>query len=392
MLRNREDCILRVGIVGTSENVIQQLQSASVDIMIYDRNPEMCRPSDTTMEMIEMCDLIFYCLPTVMNHHTSCDTTILSEFISIISNPYKIICSTVPIHYSQSMGCNIMISPTKEQWLVGMLESSVTEECKKRIITLREICYKEGIVLDDKIQWASTTEVEASIVYHTILSKTMNEISYKMDEFLINKNMNCTTVKNLCMFLPNIEYDIHNAYQQVQTSDMIFPMLQHIIKERDPITEEKKISLVIGLRNHKITEDVCRNLVRKDNIVILFSDTPTLLLDIDGNIMKDVLSKTGSFRHKQFFPKLDYIWDFSKMDYSTPTTYTDRINSFTETINKLELVRTHNCYLTFLSDCDEYDEFGLISTFISEYPEYEGKVDSINVLFDKSDMKDYVLH
>ena len=43
MLRNREDCILRIGILGNSaignnliENVVQQFQCSSVDIIIYD--------------------------------------------------------------------------------------------------------------------------------------------------------------------------------------------------------------------------------------------------------------------------------------------------------------------------------------------------------------------
>jgi hypothetical protein len=106
--------------------------------------------------------------------------------------------------------------------------------------------------------------------------------------------------------------------------------------------------------------------------------------------MKDVLSKTGTFRHKQFFPTLDYIWDFSKMDSYTPTTYTDKTAAFIETMNKLELVKTHNCSLSFLSDHDEDDE--LVSAFVNEYPEHRGKVEIIHVLFDKNERSDYILH
>ena len=148
--------------------------------------------------------------------------------------------------------------------------------------------------------------------------------------------------------------------------------------------------MVIGTRNDKLIEDVCRNLIRKNNIVILFSDTPILLLDADGNIMKDVLSKTGSFHHRQFFPTLDYIWDFSKMDSYTPTTYTDKAASFIETMNKLELVKTHNCSLSFLSDHDEDDD--LVAAFVNEYPEHRGRVEIIHVLFDKNEKSDYILH
>lgn len=393
MLRNREDCILRIGIIGNGVvgKAVQQLLCSSIDIMVYDTNPDECSPFDTTIEVIETCDLIFYCIPTEMNHHTSCDTTLLSEYISLIKNPYKIICSTVPIGYSQSMECSIMILPGKEQWIVGMIDSPISEECKKRISSLRETCHKEGVVLDDAIQWSSATELEAAIVYKTILSEAWSGITHEADEFIMKKNINHTVIKKICTFLPDSFHDIHSAYQHIQIQDTSFPILQHIIKkERDPMTTDKKISLVIGTRNDKLIEDVCRNLIRKNNIVILFSDTPILLLDTDGNVMKDVLSKTGSFRHRQFFPTLDYIWDFSKMDSYTPTTYTDKTASFIETMNKLELVKTHNCSLSFLSDHDEDDD--LIAAFVNEYPEHRGRVEIIHVLFDKNEKSDYILH
>ena len=391
MLRNREDCILRIGIIGNSVlgKAVQQIQCSSIDIMVYDTNPDECSPLDTTIEVIETCDLIFYCIPTEMNHHTSCDTTVLSEYISLITNPYKIICSTVPIGYSQSMDCSMMVLPGKEQWIVGMIESSITEECKKRMVALRETCHKEGVVLDNIIQWASATELEAAIVYKTILSEAWSGITQEADEFITKKNMNPSVIKKICTFLPDSFHDIHSVYHQI--ADTSFPILQHIIKkDREPMTTDKKISLVIGTRNDKLIEDVCRNLIKKDNIVILFSDTPILLLDSDGNMIKDVLSKTGSFHHKQFFPKLDYIWDFSKMDSYTPTTYTDKTASFIETMNKLELVKTHQCSLSFLSDHDEDDD--LVSAFVNEYPEHRNKVEIIHILFDKNERSDYILH
>ena len=404
MLRNREDCILRIGILGNSaignnliENVVQQFQCSSVDIIIYDINRDIYKTIDITIEMIEACDLIFYCIPTEMNYHTSCDTTILSEYISLITNPYKIICSNVPIGYSQSMGCNIMIFIDKNPWIIGTINLSVAEhsyiieESKKRITTLREICHKEGIFQDNTIHWASTTELEVAIVYKTILLEAWAEITNEVDTFLTEKNINHNVIKQLCTLLPDIKYDVHDAYHQFQITETFFPIIQHIMKkERESIITEQKISLVIGARNDKLIEEVCRNLILKENIVIIFSDTPISLLDADGNIIKNVLSKTGSFRYKQFFPKLDYIWDFSKMDSYSPTTYTDKTISFIETMNKLELVKTHNCSLSFLSDHDRDDD--LVSAFVKEYPEYKSKVEVINILFDKTHMSEYVLH
>ena len=64
MLRNREDCVLQVGIIGNNERgqAILQLQCPSIDIYLYDNNPELCIPPHTTLEEIEQCDLIFNCI------------------------------------------------------------------------------------------------------------------------------------------------------------------------------------------------------------------------------------------------------------------------------------------------------------------------------------------
>ena len=142
----------------------------------------------------------------------------------------------------------------------------------------------------------------------------------------------------------------------------------------------------------KLTEVVCRNLVKKDNLVILFAPSTTLLLDEDGNVLQNVISKTGTFLTKQFFPHLDYIWDFTKMDpckACNTISYRACSEAMIETIHKLELVKQHRCSLTFLSDHDESNQ--LIQSFTTEYPEYKNLVEIIHILFDKNERSEYVL-
>lgn len=413
MLRNHEDCMLRIGIVGNGDRgkAIQQLQCPSIDLLVYDSKPELCVPHETTIEDIEQCDLIFHCLPIPMDHNGCPYTTLLSDFILSLKNPYQIIYAPTPIGFSDSLGCCFIPEWIMDQiwedeftipdWIIGLPSSEHAEECKKRIMALFTICHAEGSIQRSTIQWLTSTEAEFLAMTKNAFLTTQVGISHELYDLAMVKGIQKERVKTIISLHPHLRAlfndsfskEMYTIYSQFQTAEIKShhfqaDQLYHKSVDRSFVTD-KKISLVIASKNNKMTEDVCRNLIKKDNLVILFSNTPTMILDIDGNVMPNVLSKIGSFRHKQFFPKLDYIWDFSKMDADDNTTYTAYSSSLIETMNKLELVRLHNCSLTFLSDHDKHDE--LIHTFIKEYPEHQNRVEVIHVLFDKSERSDYLL-
>lgn len=417
MLRNREDCMLRIGIIGNGNRgkAIQQLQCPSIDLLVYDIHPELCIPLETTIEEIEQCDLIFHCLPVPMDHNASCYTTLLSDSIVSLKNPYQIIYASTPIGFSDSMGCCFLSEWITEQiwedefitpyWIIGLPSSEHAEECKKRISMLFTICHTEGSIQSSTIQWLTSTEAEFLTMAKNAFLTAHVGISHELYDLAMVKGIQQERVKTIISFDPQLRpffndcfpKEMHTIYSQFQAAEIDSHYFQagqlyHKSIDRMSFVTDKKISLVIASKNDKMTEDVCRNLIRKDNLVILFSNTPTMILDTDGNVLPHVLSKTGSFRHKQFFPKLDYIWDFSKMDadqYDDATPYATCSTALIETMNKLELVRLHNCSLTFLSDHDKHDE--LIYAFIKEYPEHKNRVEVIHVLFDKSERSDYIL-
>jgi hypothetical protein len=187
--------------------------------------------------------------------------------------------------------------------------------------------------------------------------------------------------------------DMHVLCEQFQKAGIESHILKSVLSKMplQAAPSTKKISLVIASESDKLTEVVCRNLVKKDNLVILFSPSTTLLLDEDGNVLQNVISKTGTFLTKQFFPHLDYIWDFTKMDVCkacNTSSYTACSEAMIETMNKLELVKQHNCSLTFLSDHDESNP--LIQTFTAEYPQYKEKVEILHVFFDKNERSNYL--
>lgn len=415
MIRNREDCVLRIGIIGNNERgqTIQQLQCQSIDMYVYDPDPALCIPVGTTTAEIERCDLIFNCIETSIDYNSYYHMDNLLHSSILVHNPYQIIYASTPIGFSSSNGYGFMpecILDNKGErnvknvlyWVFGLPASIEKEECKNRLKTLITICHVEGSIQSSAMYWLSASESELLHISRHAIRMAHTEMYQTLLDVAMIKGISFDNVKPLLDMDPSLYTsavsinDMHLLYGQFQKAGVDSHYIESIIAREkqsiqiaNPIT--KKISLVIASKNDKLTEDVCRNLIKKDNFVILFSPTTTMLLDEHGNIITNVLSKTGSFSHKQFFPHLDYIWDFSKMDTCDTcdsSAYTSRCERMIETMNKLELVKIHNCSLTFLSDHDENDE--LIHAFIREYPHYKNKVEITNVFFDKSERSEYV--
>ena len=415
MMRNREDCVLKVGIIGNNERgrAIQQLQCPSIDMYLYDNNSECCVPPNTTLEEIEQCDLIFNCISTSVDYHSYYHMDHLLQTTTLIHHPCQIIYGSTPIGFSDLHGYGCMpeyIMNSKGEynvknvtnWVFGLPDKN-KEEYQKRLTTLITICHVECSIQSSTIYWLTAAEAELLHISRHAAHMSYVEICQSLSELALVKEISFEHVKPLLDMDPTIYqmpipvHDMHLLYGQFQKAGITSPYLESIIsREKKPITvavpTTKKISLVIASASDILTEVVCRNLVKKNNLVILFSSTSTLLLDEDGNVLQNVISKTGTFLTKQFFPRLDYIWDFTKMDTCkacNTISYTACSEAMIETINKLELVKQHHCPLTFLSDHDENNQ--LIQSFTTEYPQYKKMVEIVHVLFDKSERSEYIL-
>ena len=80
-----------------------------IHVMVYDIRPEACIPRGITLEELDQeCDLLFFCLPTPLNHDGSCYTNILEDTIAKMKNPFKIIRSTIPVGFSAKHRCYFM--------------------------------------------------------------------------------------------------------------------------------------------------------------------------------------------------------------------------------------------------------------------------------------------
>jgi hypothetical protein len=148
-----------------------------IDILIYDIRPEACQPPGITLEELDReCDLLFFCLPTPLNHDGTCYTKILEEAISRCSNPYKIIRSTIPVGFAARHGCYFMPEFLTEarwendfrsmkEWIVGIPPKHESikhehEEFKKRISKLIQRSHKNGSIHSNVVVFCDTNEAE----------------------------------------------------------------------------------------------------------------------------------------------------------------------------------------------------------------------------------------
>jgi len=148
-----------------------------IDILIYDIRPEACQPPGITLDELDReCDLLFFCLPTPLNHDGTCYTKILEEAISRCSNPYKIIRSTIPVGFAARHGCYFMPEFLTEarwendfrsmkEWVVGIPPTYESikhehEEFKKRMTKLIQRSHKNGSIDSSVVVFCHTNEVE----------------------------------------------------------------------------------------------------------------------------------------------------------------------------------------------------------------------------------------
>jgi len=163
-------------------------------LYIYDIRPEACYPPGITLEDLDReCDILFFCLPTPLNHDGTCYTKILEDTIARCSNPYKIIRSTVPVGFSAKHGCYFMPEFLTEarwendfrstrEWIVGIptgasatitatnTENAVSsaaaitdiqrQEFKTRITKLVKRSHKNGSIDSPTVVFCDTNEAE----------------------------------------------------------------------------------------------------------------------------------------------------------------------------------------------------------------------------------------
>jgi len=179
---------------GWTPPFFKRLLFKPIEVYIYDIRPEACQPPGMTLEQLDReCDLVFFCLPTPLNHDGSCYTKILEDMIARCSNPFKIIRSTIPVGFAAKYGCYFMPEFLTEanwesdfrktrEWVIGIPNTSAApaaaatdtatdtlnhtviqlqhEDFKARITKLIKRSYKNSAIESPNVVFCDTNEAE----------------------------------------------------------------------------------------------------------------------------------------------------------------------------------------------------------------------------------------
>ena len=411
---------MKIGIIGNGfvGKATKLLACFEVSLCVYDIRPEFCEPLGTTLEDINKCDLVFFCLPTPMNHNGCCYTQILEESIKMISNPHKIVRSTVPIEFCKNNNCNFMPEfltelnwredfINTEHWIIGVDNNDAI--FKNKIITLFNLAEQYGAIKSQKVLFINTYEAACIKLFkNTYLSNkvgVMNEfydiclkknINFKnivkimqLDKRIGDTHMNVPGYNGLRGFGGTcFPKDTHSIYNQCQEEGINSKIFESVLYRnefidrpdrewnndiwRTTLPRDLPISVVInGLNENGII--LCKKLL-SDNIVVCI-DYPDNFDKLNKTLLEDFkylqshsnfFIKKTNITNKFFLPHVDNIHFLQKIN--TSSSYNKLQNHLLEIMNTIELCIKHDCNFIYYNLYNIQEQ--LLEQFSKEYKKY----------------------
>ena len=209
--------MLHIGIVGNGfvGKATRQLESSSVQFLVYDVCPDQCSPPGLTLQELSSCHIIFICVPTPMDSTGKCYLHIVESVVeqlkSVINKEHTslVIRSTVLPGTSDRLGCYFMPEFLTEKnfindfiecsdWIFGLLGDSKKDELfQKNISTLFECAYNEDKIKYNKLHFCMNREAEMIKYFRNCYLATKVSFCNEMDEFCRMKGINYENVREL---------------------------------------------------------------------------------------------------------------------------------------------------------------------------------------------------
>ena len=129
---NSDNDLIHIGIIGGgfvgSATALLNV-NPHLNVLVYDTNPEKCSPKGISFNDLNICKLLFICVPTPMSKDGSCYTRIVQQVIedckSLPSNPWIVVRSTVPIGFCEQHSVYFMPEfLTEKNWKNDFLSAS----------------------------------------------------------------------------------------------------------------------------------------------------------------------------------------------------------------------------------------------------------------------------
>lgn len=197
-----------IGIVGNGfvGQAIQILNSPKLlnKWLIYDIDPQKCQPQNLQIQDLNVCDLIFVCVPTPMNTDGSCYLGLVESVVKELqelTNPNKtqiIVRSTVVPGTSDRLNVFFMPEFLTEKnwqydfvnadcWFFGLKESCTEKEAiqfRNNVRSLFNQAYASQLIKSKKLYFLTNKEAEM--------------IKYTRNCFLATKISFCNEIQEIC--------------------------------------------------------------------------------------------------------------------------------------------------------------------------------------------------
>jgi len=189
-----------IGIIGNGYvgGATALLEHGKVPFIIYDKDPERCRPAGLSLKDMLACSFVFVAVPTPMRENGECATHIVEEVINhLVELGYDkdriIVKSTVPVGTCRKLG--VMFMPeflteqnwkqdflNQEQWILGT--NGRNDRIRDRLYRLFESAWNHG-VLNHRPQMTFSTTEEAELTKYTRNCFLATKVSFfnEIEEF-----------------------------------------------------------------------------------------------------------------------------------------------------------------------------------------------------------------
>jgi len=214
---------MKIGIIGNGfvGSATSLLECVDISIIVYDINPNLCKPLNTTLNDICNCDLIFISVPTPMNKNGSCHINILESVVHNISqikstNQLLLInrC-TVPVNTSNNLNCYYMPEFLTEknfkndfinnpEWIFGLKNASTDTFFKEKITELINLAYKNKCINSNKIHFVDNNEAEMIKLFRNTFLSTKISFCNEIYHFCQSQNISYENVRKLATNDPRI--------------------------------------------------------------------------------------------------------------------------------------------------------------------------------------------
>ena len=214
---------MKIGIIGNGfvGSATALLECIDISIIMYDINPNLCNPPNTTLKDICNCDLIFISVPTPMNKNGSCHTNILESVVHNISqikstNELLLVnrC-TVPVNTSNDLNCYYMPEFLTEknfkndfinnpEWIFGLKNASTDTFFKEKITELINLAYKNKCINSNKIHFVDNNEAEMIKLFRNTFLSTKISFCNEIYQFCQSQNISYENVRKLATNDPRI--------------------------------------------------------------------------------------------------------------------------------------------------------------------------------------------